>query len=104
MIWKDVPGYEHMYEVSDTGLIRNWDTWRVLKPRLCRKDGSYLVNLTDNNIKKTFTVHRLVALVHVPNPDGKKYVKHKDGNKRNNEASNLYWAHARQKLKEKVEL
>jgi hypothetical protein len=102
MIWKDVPGYEHMYEVSDTGLIRNWDTWKILKPRKC-KDGSYLVNLT-NNVKKTFTVHRLVALVHVPNPESKRFIKHKDSNKKNNEASNLYWSHTRQKIKEKVEI
>lgn len=104
MIWKDVPGYEHIYEVSDTGLVRNWDTWKVLKPRLCKKDGSYLVNLTNNNIKETFILHRLVALVHVPNPEGFRFIKHKDGNKQNNEASNLYWTHAKKTLKEKVEI
>jgi hypothetical protein len=93
-----------MYEVSDTGLIRNWETWKVLKPRLCKKDGAYLVNLTNNYRQTTFAVHRLVALVFVPNPDDKKYIKHKDGNKKNNEAVNLYWTHAKQKLKEKVEL
>ena len=100
MVWRDVPGYEHIYEVSDSGEIRNWETWKVLKPRLCRKDGSYLVNLTYNGIKKTFSVHRLVASVYVPNPEGKKFVKHKDGDKSNNKADNLYWTHAKRKTKE----
>jgi hypothetical protein len=103
MIWEDIPGYEHMYEVSDTGLIRNWSTWKLLTPRKC-KDGSYLVNLTNNGDKKTFMVHKLVATVFVPNPEDYRYIKHRDGNKKNNEATNLYWSRTRQKLKEKVEI
>jgi NUMOD4 motif/HNH endonuclease len=102
MTWKAIPGYETMYEVSDTGQIRNWSTWRELKPRLCKKDGSFLVNLTNNGRKQTYPVHRLVALVHVPNPEEKKFVKHRDGDKSNNNASNLYWIHARKKIKGEV--
>jgi hypothetical protein len=101
MRWKDIPGYEHQYEVSEDGLVRNWETWKVLKPRKAR-DGSYLVNLTSKGIKKTHMVHKLVATVFVPNPTGLRFIKHKDGNKKNNSAGNLYWTHTKQKVKEPV--
>jgi hypothetical protein len=102
-MWKDIPGYEHFYEVSDGGLIRNWSTWQILKPRVSKKDGSLLVNLSDGmGGKETVLVHRVVAEVFVENPEGFKIVKHKDGNKRNNTQENLYWARAKQKLKEEV--
>jgi hypothetical protein len=102
MRWKDVPGYEHQYEVSEDGLVRNWETWKVLKSRKAR-DGSYLVNLSSRGVKRTFMVHKLVATVFVPNPEGLRFIKHKNGDKKNNSASNLYWSSTKQKVKPKVQ-
>ena len=56
------------------------------------KDGYERVVLTKNEIRKTYSVHKLVALAFIPNPENKKTINHKDGNKRNNNVSNLEWA------------
>ena len=74
------------YEVSDTGLIRNAKTGRVLK-QFVGKDGYLRTQFAG----KTRTVHRVVALAFVPADPGRDFVNHKDGNKRNNAASNLEW-------------
>ena len=100
MAWKAVPGYEGFYEVSDEGEIRNWSTWKKLTPRACKKTGSLRVNLPMDGVLKTLPVHRIVAEVFVPNPDGFKNVKHKDGNKKNNTVENLYWSRAKKPKKE----
>ena len=98
MQWRDVPGFEGLYQVSTEGQIRNYNTWRVLRPRMAR-DGSLLVNLSAFGEHKTHILHRLVAKVFVRQPDGKPYIKHKDGNKLNNASDNLYWTHSKRPTK-----
>jgi hypothetical protein len=100
MIWKDVPGYEHFYEVSDEGLVRNWSTWKVLQQRVFKDGGCYVSLYGNHEGSKTLPVHRLVAKAFIENPEGFKNVKHKDGNKKNNSAGNLYWSNVKQKTKE----
>lgn len=98
MMWKDVPGFEGMYEVSDNGLIRNWTTWHLIKPRKS-SDGGLTVTLRVAKDKyKTFRVNRLVALVYIPNPNNHNFVKPKDGNKENNTVENLYWSRTKQDI------
>ena len=106
-IWKDVPDFERLYEVSNFGRVRSKD--RVL-PYIskkgkhctsCRKgklltakvvDGKYLqVVLCNNHTRKNMKVHRLVAMAFLPNPNGYLEVNHKDENKLNNHVSNLEW-------------
>lgn len=93
--WRDVPGYEGLYQVSNTGLVLSLPTDRhrgvVLMPAP-DKDGYKRVKLTKGCVKQTFSVHRLVALAFIPNPDLKQEVNHIDGNKANNSVSNLEWA------------
>lgn len=95
-IWKDVVGYEGLYQVSNLGKVRSLD--RVVKRGWCykgklltptvNKDNGYLyVNLAGKNK----TVHRLVALAFIPNPENKPCVGHKDTNRQNAKASNLEW-------------
>lgn len=56
------------------------------------RNGYYQVGLiTDKRGWKSFRIHRLVALMLVPNKNNKKHVNHKDGDKRNNHANNLEW-------------
>jgi NUMOD4 motif len=103
LIWRDVVGYEGLYEVSNNGLIRTkegkqtytehhgWRTWkqRVLKAKLNKKDGYYRVSLWRDGEEKTHLVHRLVAEAFIPRVEGKDYINHIDG--KGNHVSNLEW-------------
>lgn len=97
--WKNVPGYEGYYEVSDTGLVRNWVTWQILKPRENTHGKHLLVNLSMDSGLKTFYVHKLVAEVFVENPEEFKYVRFRDGDKTNVSADNLYWTNSKKPWK-----
>ena len=86
-VWKNILNYDN-YEVSSFGNVRNKNTGRILKK--ANLGGYYCVGLS--NIKtKTFSVHRLVAMSFIENPEVKPGVNHKDKNKLNNILSNLEW-------------
>lgn len=98
-VWKPIVGYEGLYEVSNLGNVRslNWhnegyakNLW--LKPH---NKGYFQVELVKEKQRKTFVVHRLVAIAFIPNPFGLPQVNHKDENKRNNCVSNLEWCDCR---------
>lgn len=105
MEWKDVVGYEGIYEVSDTGKVRTkegkatystrWKTERVWQQRTLRqkvsKDNSSRVSLWKDRKEKTWLVHRLVAKAFIPRVEGKNYINHIDGSRLNNHVSNLEW-------------
>lgn len=91
-IWKDIQGYEGLYQVSNLGrvksLARILNDGRIWKEKIIKpaKSGSgYMqVTLYKNNIKKPFRIHRLVAEAFIPNPLNLPFVNHKDENKANN--------------------
>ena len=94
--WKDIPGYEGKYRVSNRGEIVSIHYKRSIKenpqPLVPRESNGYLyVVLSKNNKVKVAKPHRLVAELFIPNPDNKPYVNHKDGNKQNNSVENLEW-------------
>lgn len=89
-VWKDVPDYEGKYQVSNKGRVKNVATGKILTPDLSNK-GYYRVKLCDNGVKKRFQLHRLVAIVFVPNPNNHPIVNHKDLNPKNCCADNLEW-------------
>ena len=94
--WRDVVGYEGLYEVSNIGrvksLIDNHGKPREknLKQYLNHK-GYLIVKLYKECDRKTCKVHRLVANAFIPNPSNLKCVNHKDENKTNNCVDNLEW-------------
>lgn len=89
--WKPIPGYEGFYEASDMGRIRSVYRYkRVLKPMISNT-GYKRVDLFKDKSRKQFSVHRLVAMTFVNNPNGKPFVNHRDENKLNNCADNLEW-------------
>lgn len=88
IIWKDIVGYEGLYQVSNTGLVKN-HKGKVL---VLHEDRNYLkAKLFKNGKQSTLRVHRLVAFAFIPNPLNLSDVNHKDLNTRNNAVSNLEW-------------
>lgn len=98
-IWKDIEGYEGLYQVSNLGRIKSLIKNIILKPNHIKR-GYQQVIFFD---RKGYLVHRLVAKAFVPNPNNYPQVNHKDENKENNtvwvnedgtidqEKSNLEW-------------
>lgn len=88
--WKNIIGYEGLYEVSNKGNVRNVRRNKLLK-LLKNKYGYIQVYLYKNGIRTVFTVHRLVAKAFIPNPDNLPEVNHKNENPINNSVNNLEW-------------
>jgi hypothetical protein len=89
-IWKDVVGYEGLYEVSNFGNIYSHINKKILKNSKNDK-GRYSVELFKNGKSKRLLVHRLVMIAFVPNPDNFPQVNHMDENPSNNMLNNLEW-------------
>lgn len=87
-IWKPITDFEN-YFVSNLGNLKNNITGKILRQNI--KDGYANIVIKNNNIKKCFKVHRLVAIAFIENPENKSDVNHKDKNKINNYVSNLEW-------------
>lgn len=90
-MWKDIKDYEGLYQVSDDGRVRRIYKNGNTKELKNREGIYYTVSLCKKGIKKSFNVHRLVAETFLGIPDDKCEVNHKDGNKLNNNLSNLEW-------------
>lgn len=90
-IWKDIYGYEGIYQVSNFGQVRRLckNDNRIIKQEINR--GYKRVCLSYKNVKKHFLVHRLVAFAFIPNPNNYPIINHKDENKLNNNVDNLEW-------------
>ena len=91
-IWKDVVGYEGLYQVSNMGRVKslNYGRERILKAS-DNGSGYLYVALCKKGKYKNFLVHRLVAMVFISNPENKPCIDHIDTNKRNNKVENLRW-------------
>lgn len=92
--WKNVVGYEGIYEISNTGILKRVISNRCLKERILKHNkpkGYHQVTLCKNSIHERAQVHRLVAIAFIPNPENKPFVNHLDSDKDNNSASNLEW-------------
>ena len=103
--WRDIPGYEGLYQASNFGKIRSLTkkivqfngynysekkyNGKILKPSIVR--GYERVLLQDKGIKRNYFVHRLVAMTFIENPNNLPYINHKDENKLNNKVENLEW-------------
>lgn len=98
-IWKDIKGYEGIYEVSNLGNFRSITrkdkfgrkfSGRYRKTQI-DKDGYLFITLWHNGKCKNCRAHRLVAEAFIPNIDNKPIVNHIDGNKKNNNVLNFEW-------------
>lgn len=109
-VWKDVVGYEGLYEVSNTGLVRGVDrlifnhgsnSFHKRSGRIMARfimSGYYAVSISKGNKYKATFVHRIVASAFIPNIEGKEQVNHKDFNRLNNNVENLEWVTIQENL------
>ena len=92
-VWKDIPGYEGKYQVSNTGQVKSLNYRQTGKTKILKlstsKDGYKNIGLCKNGKRTNYQVHRLVAQAFLDNPNNYKEVNHKDENKANNTVWNL---------------
>jgi hypothetical protein len=92
-IWKPVAECNGEYYVSSWGRVKSFKFGkeRILKPAIQSKGYQFIVICQKKTKPKTSTIHKLVAMAFIPNPNEKPQVNHKDGNKLNNHIDNLEW-------------
>lgn len=112
-IWRDIVGYEGLYQVSNLGNVKllkrtfspNGGT-RVIENKIMKnyinRDGYIKVQLTNNGKQKTISIHRLVAQSFVKNEFEYNEVNHIDGDKSNNNIENLEWSNRSQNIKHAI--
>lgn len=114
MIWMDIEGYEGLYQVSDTGLVKSLarlsynghkmiEQKEKIKSPLIKPNGYLSVILYKDNIGKRFYVHRLVCMSFI-GYGGVLDVNHKDGNKQNNNVNNLEFVSRSENIKHAREI
>ena len=92
-IWKDVIGYEGLYQVSNMGRVKSLNFNREQILRASPNPKGYLhLSLSKNNRKRTWRVNIIVEKAFIPNPENKPTVNHLNGNKIDNRVENLAWA------------
>lgn len=89
-IWKDIAGYEGIYQISNLGRVKNTVT-KEIKKQSDNGKGYKSVNLWKQNKGQTFYIHRLVAGAFIENKLNKPEVHHIDSDRSNNIVENLAW-------------
>jgi len=104
-VWKDIPGYEGLYQVSNMGEIKSFDRiksgkdgrksyilkGRILKPSIDKRYGYLNVDLTKDGVRKVRRLNRLVCFAFIGEPELGQESCHFDNNKLNNKLGNLRW-------------
>jgi hypothetical protein len=104
-MWKDIKGFEGLYQVSNFGRVKSlpkeWVCGRnggigkhngmILKIQIDKETGYIRVTLTKKNIRKHISIHRLVGIHFITNPNNKPVINHINGIKLDNRIENLEW-------------
>lgn len=95
-IWKDIVGFENLYQISNKGRVFNLKVFRQSK--LSNRGGYMRTVLFKNGKRKNCSVHRLVAEAFIPNPLNKPEINHINGNKNDNNVINLEWVTGKENI------
>ena len=110
-IWEDIKGYEGLYKVSNMGrlkrlhrkIVTKFNVTRILPEKIrfqyLNNKGYLMISLTKNKVMRTHSVHQLVAIAFIPNPENKKTINHINGIKIDNKIGNIEWATQRENVK-----
>ena len=100
-VWRNIEGYENIYDVSNFGRVKSLDRSisykagyiKRINPKILKLNHRVylMVELCKGNIRKTYTVHRLVAKAFLLKKEKLPIINHIDGNKYNANVSNLEW-------------
>lgn len=90
-IWKDIQGYEGLYQVSNLGNVKSLRRNLILKLSKNRNNGYSQVSLHKNGVQTTLLVHRLVGMCFIKNPKNLPQINHKNEIKTDNRVENLEW-------------
>ena len=99
--WRDVAGYEDLYQVSNLGNVRSFWCWdghkykkrdepKILKP-VYTPQGYQMITLYNSTKKKRISIHKLVAITFIKKPPKKNFINHIDFNRSNNNITNIEW-------------
>lgn len=100
-IWKPILGYETLYQISSHGRVRNKYN-HILSHK--DKEGYRRVVLVLNRKKTNKSIHRLVAIAFIPNPENKPQINHKNGVKKDNHVGNLEWVTSKENVRHAIEV
>lgn len=100
---KSIKDYENLYLIYPDGKVFSYLS-NKFKKDWAQKDGYRIICLIKNKKRTFFYVHRLVAETYLPKIEGKDFVNHKDGNKANNDISNLEWVTKSENCKHSFEI
>jgi hypothetical protein len=111
-IWKDIQGYESLYQASNLSRIRSLDRiiyysdgrinhtkGKIINSYIDSSNGYSIIRLSKNNKIKRYKVHRIIAKLFLDNPNKYVQINHKDCNKTNNNIENLEWCNQSQNMK-----
>lgn len=115
-IWKDIKGYEGLYQISNFGRVKSLARYvvnnknggkRLMEETLLHPsdngNGYKIIGLRKSKVRKNHYIHRLVAEHFLRNPNNKKYVNHLDYNRANNAVTNLEWCTQKENIGYSIE-
>lgn len=110
-IWKDVIGYESLYQVSNLGNVKRIGSFRGVNKKYLNNynltpmdngKGYLRIKLTKNNKSKRIMLHRIIAEAFIQNLNNKPFINHINSNKKDNRIENLEWCTQSENVKHSV--
>lgn len=115
-IWKDIKGYENLYQVSNMGRVKSLERIiircdnktqtikeKILKTRI-GNNGYYTIILSKKGEIKKIDIHRLIAIAFIPNPDNKPCIDHINGDRTDNRIENLRWVTQKENINNPISI